>query len=127
MQKRDRHADLNLLGQRFGRLVAVEKVEDRVSTWVFRCDCGKELVLKTSRILGGQKSCGCMRKEVAKEWVKSHTSHGESRTKLYRKYRSILNRCYCNYVKNYDRYGGRGIKVCDEWKNFFRREKRAKY
>lgn len=119
MNKRDRHADLDLLGQRFGRLTAIGKVEGKTSTWVFRCDCGNELVLKTSRILGGQKSCGCLRKEVAKEWVSSHTTHGESKTKLYRKYRSILERCYNASGKHYKRYGGRGIKVCDEWKHSF--------
>lgn len=119
MNKRDRHADMNLLGQRFGKLVAIDKVEGKTSTWVFKCDCGKELVLRTSRILCGQKSCGCLRKEVAKEWVKDHTTHGESKTKLYRKYRSILERCYNSSGNHYKRYGGRGIKVCDEWKNPF--------
>ena len=118
MKKQDRHANLDLLGQRFGKLTAIAKVEGKTSTWVFKCDCGNEVVLKTSRILGGQKSCGCLRKEVAKEWVNGHTTHGESKTKLYRKYRSILDRCYHNSGKKYERYGGRGITVCDEWKEY---------
>ena len=119
MNKKDRHADMDLLGQRFGRLTAIAKVEGKTSTWVFECDCGNIVILKTSRILGGQKSCGCLRKEVAIEWAKSHTTHGDSKTKLYRKYRSMINRCYSASNHNYKRYGGRGIKVCDEWLNSF--------
>lgn len=60
-----------------------------------------------------------MRKEMAQSWVKSHTKHGKSKTKLYRKYMSILRRCYDKNDKGYARYGGRGIDVCDEWKNDF--------
>ena len=72
-----------------------------------------------SRLKGGTKSCGCLRKDVAKEWADRHTTHGKSQTKLYRKYRSMISRCYDKNNKQYERYGGRGITVCDEWRNSF--------
>lgn len=84
-----------------------------------QCDCGKSIELNYSRLLSGQKSCGCLRKEFADKFVQNNTTHGKSKTKLYRKYRSILNRCYSPSNKHYDRYGGRGITVCDEWRESF--------
>lgn len=117
MQKRDKYDHIDIAGIRYGRLTALEKVGK--STWLFHCDCGNEVVLNYSRVLYGQKSCGCMRRDVSQNWVKSHMKHGKSKTKLYRKYRSMLSRCYNENDKGYARYGGRGISVCDEWKNDF--------
>lgn len=119
MQNRKNYRSLDISGKRYGRLVADHKVEGMRTQWVFRCDCGNEVTLCISRVLCGQLSCGCMRKEVASEWAKSHVTHGSSKTKLYHKYRSILERCYDSSCWNYKRYGGRGIFVCDEWKNSF--------
>lgn len=119
MQTRNNYRNEDVTGERFGRLVAIEKVKNKRTQWVFRCDCGNTIVLPYSRILYGQHSCGCMRKETAKKWVKSNTKHNCSRTKLYRKYRAMIDRCYNKNVRNYNRYGGRGIFVCEEWKNSF--------
>jgi len=117
MQKRDKYNHIDITGKRFGRLVCVEKTGR--SKWLLRCDCGNEVVLNYSRLLYGQSSCGCLRKEVANKWGNSHTKHGKSNTKLYRKYRGILNRCYNENCNSYKRYGGRGIDVCEEWRNSF--------
>lgn len=117
MQKRDKYDNVNIAGQRFGKLVAIEKVGK--SKWLLHCDCGNDVILNYSRLLGGQLSCGCLRKEVAKKWVDAHVTHGKSKTKLYRKYRSMLTRCYDAKSKQYKRYGGRGITVCEEWRTSF--------
>lgn len=117
MRKQDKYDHLDITDNRYGRLTAIEKVGK--SKWKFHCDCGTDIVLKYSRVLGGQKSCGCLRKEMSSEWVASHTKHGKSRTKLYRKYASMKSRCYNANNRHYYRYGGRGICMCDEWKNSF--------
>lgn len=45
-------------------------------------------------------------------------SHGRTGDATYRCWRAMINRCTYSYVPNYARYGGRGIKVCEEWKTF---------
>lgn len=117
MQKRDKYNHLNIKNNRYGRLVAIEKVGK--SKWLFRCDCGNTVTLNYSRVLYGQMSCGCLKKEVGEKWGKSHKKHGMAKTKLYRRYHSMLDRCYNKNNKGYKRYGGRGITVCDEWINSF--------
>lgn len=117
--KRKNYSTLDITGQRFGRLTAVEKIAGTKSKWLFNCDCGKQVALPYSRIKGGQKSCGCLRQECMDNFGASHTTHGQSRTKLYRKYKSIISRCYNKNSSSYERYGARGISVCDEWRNSF--------
>lgn len=119
MQHRNNYRDLDITGERFGRLVALHKVEGKRTEWMFQCDCGNTVPLKYSRVLYGQLSCGCMIAEKRKQFGQSHVLHGASNTKLYRKYRSILDRCYRKNSWKYKRYGGRGIYVCDEWRNSF--------
>lgn len=119
MKHRKNYRSHDIAGQRFGKLVAICKIEGSKSEWLFKCDCGNTVKLKISRVYYGQLSCGCMRKEYAEKWSKSHITHGSSKTTLYRKYRSILDRCYNPKSWKYKRYGGRGITVCDEWKNSF--------
>lgn len=117
MRKRDKYNHIDITGKRFGRLVAIKKVG--TSKWLMQCDCGNEIILNYSRLLYGQGSCGCVRKETCQQWGKSHITHGKSNTKLYRKYRGVLNRCYNPNCNSYKRYGGRGIDVCEEWRNSF--------
>ena len=119
MQHRNNYRSLDISGNRYGRLVAIHKVEGTRTEWLFKCDCGNEVKLKISRVFGGQLSCGCMSKECKKKFGESHITHGSSKTKLYHKYRSMLDRCYDSDSWKYKRYGGRGIYVCDEWKNSF--------
>ena len=45
-----------------------------------------------------------------------HTTHGESKTRLFHIWQDMRKRCYNKNASNYERYGGRGITVCDEWK-----------
>lgn len=74
------------------------------------CDCGRTFVRRKDGIYNpNNKTCGYCQRE----------HHDASNTRLYNIYENMLARCYKKYAKHYDNYGGRGIKVCDEWKNSF--------
>jgi hypothetical protein len=63
---------------------------------------------------GLTKSCGCIHKEVMS---KVHKTHGGSQERLYGIWLHMKNRCYLKSDEYYNHYGGRGISVCEEWKN----------
>lgn len=127
----------NIAGQKFGRLTAIEfshKNANRKTFWVCECECGNRIVTRTDRLKSGRvKSCGCYKSEVtdpqnvkaAQASPKSHcqVQHEEIgpvvEDRLYTVWRSMKARCYYPNHKEYKRYGGRGIEVCDEWKNDF--------
>lgn len=83
----------------------------------YLCFCGNEFVASMYRVkTGGTKSCGCYNKYVMS---KTMTVHGESETPLYAIWCSMKRRCYNKRDSSYKNYGGRGITVCEEWKNDF--------
>ena len=84
--------------------------------WLVRCDCGavKE-VFVDSVIRGRSTSCGCFRVD---DLVSRQTTHGESKTRLYRVWASIVSRCTNPEDPAYPKYGGRGITLCSEWRTF---------
>ena len=106
-------------GQRFNNLTVLKEVEKSKNRRQFlcKCDCGKigtyKLILLTTE---QTKSCGCLRKNT---FVERNTFHGKSRTKLNAVWQAMKQRCFNENNVNYIGYGGRGIKVCDEWKNSF--------
>ena len=108
----------NLTGKRFGRLTVLERAPsvNKRTMWLCQCDCGNKKVVEAYTLkIGESKSCGCLRKEAGK-----YTStHGMSKHPLYKKYMKMVSRCECEHNKDYENYGGRGIKVCDEWRNDF--------
>ena len=113
---------IDLTGQRFGRLVVIKRVPSIAGTtnarWLCRCDCGNEtMVLGTTLRRGESKSCGCYKSEF---WKKKMTKHGESDSRLARIWYGMKERCYCQTTPAYKNYGGRGIGICDEWKNDYR-------
>lgn len=110
----------DLTGQRFGRLL-VKKFShfgaNHIAMWVCQCDCGKQhIVSRNNLTMGHTKSCGCLVKETASNIM---TKHGKRHTRLYNIWCSIKNRCYNPNCKAYKNYGGRGIKMCNEWKHDF--------
>lgn len=107
----------DLTGQRFGKLVASKYLGE--SKWLCKCDCGNEkIVCAYSLKTENTKSCGCYNTEIA---TLSNTTHGKSHTRLYNVWLGIKNRCYKQSNKCYKNYGGRGIIMCDEWKNDFQK------
>ena len=109
----------DITGQRYGRLVVKEKVDivNNRSMWKCLCDCGNEKIVRSHDLQRGSvKSCGCLRKEAQ---LKSSLTHGLSKTRIHKEWRGILHRCKNPSASHYENYGGRGITVCDEWKEDF--------
>lgn len=110
---------LNLKGQKFGRWTVVEEVPDmrKGTYWKCLCECGNESVVSGSMLrYGKSQSCGCL---TIENKIKAKTTHGQTKTRLYRIWRGMRGRCQYEKKDNYQNYGGRGIKVCDEWDNSF--------
>lgn len=108
---------IDITGQRFGRLVALEKVATTGSTtnacWRCVCDCGKEAVVKGVLLRKGEvRSCGCYKADLNRQQL---TKHGKCNTRLAHIWYQMKERCYCKTSTNYKNYGGRGISVCNEW------------
>lgn len=110
----------DLTGQRFGRLVVLEQAgrsKNRHVMWLCQCDCGKQKVIMANHLTSGRtKSCGCFMDEAR---VTNSTTHGMTSTRLYGVWRAMKSRCATPSQKSYKDYGGRGIKVCDEWMHSF--------
>lgn len=113
----------DITGQKFGRLTVIKRVENRNSKvyYLCRCDCGNEKVVNGANIKNGTvRSCGCLHDEEATKRILSYnTTHSGSKTRLYRIWRGMKQRCYYPQALNYKNYGGRGISVCDEWRDNF--------
>lgn len=111
---------LNLAGMTFGRLKVTSRNDVRQAggyTWNCKCSCGvRKTFLGASLTLGRVKSCGCFRKDFAKE---QHTKHGLHGTKEHKAWGQMKTRCTNKNRADYVNYGGRGIKVCDQWMNSF--------
>ncbi len=111
-----------LTGLRFGKLRVVARAgsSDAGSPmWRCRCDCGKITVVTGGGLNGGKtQSCGCLRGDFNRL---ERTTHGMSGTPLYRVWCGMRNRCHNEKQPHYERYGGRGIYVCQEWRDSFER------
>jgi hypothetical protein len=107
---------VDLTGRVFGKLTVVELIEYRPhshSKWLCKCECGNLHIVQHSNLASGHvSSCGCG-KTIGK------ITHGGKGTRLYRIWLDMRGRCkYTNGVRSKD-YAGRGISVCDEWRNDF--------
>lgn len=110
---------INLIGQRFGAWMVQRRgsIEDSTQTaWVCLCDCGTERVVVSQSLREGlSKSCGCQKSRMIAD---SKIQHGRSGTRAYQTWSDMVRRCTNPDVSNWFLYGGRGIKVCDEWMMF---------
>lgn len=116
-------AVIDLTGQRFGRLVALKQVArgpDGRIRWLCRCDCGTErITMAKSLRQRATRSCGCLLRERTVERCTIHGHSARSRTRTYRSWREAKTRCFNPKAARFKLYGGRGITMCEEWKNDF--------
>ena len=113
---------VNMTGRTYGRLTVLERSDNDKrgnAMWLCKCECGNvKAILGGSLRQGSTRSCGCMLSELSKRrMTELLTKHGFSGKKLYSVYRAMRERCEKQTCKSYGNYGGRGISVCDEWKN----------
>ena len=126
----------DLTGKKFNRLLVVEYIGTRVvgkntkrSYWLCKCDCGNLISVTQNNLNRSTKSCGCLKKEktskLGKEKVGNiqhlgtiaSTKHGLRNTRIYNIWHGMKKRCLNPKDAAFKRYGGRGITICDEWKN----------
>jgi hypothetical protein len=105
---------IDLTGRRFGRWRIDGYAGD--TKWHCTCDCGTHVVV-SGQVLrrGHSKSCGCLRRELAKA---RSTKHGMTGTPEYRSWRNMKQRCFNPRRDRYEYYGGRGITPCEDWLSF---------
>lgn len=112
-------AALNVTGERYGRLVAIDRAmsEGGRSMWRFQCDCGNEIVRRLEVVrVGDTRSCGCLRKETTRARSLTHGHRvGHRTTKTRKSYEHAKGRCFNPNNPKYPQYGGRGITMCREW------------
>lgn len=117
---RQRIPFVNYVGERFGILVVVEELMRvrRDRCFLVQCDCGNRTYAGYDSLMNGKESCGCLNK--AKNG--SHfVTHGLTRHPLYSTWCNIKCRCTNPNTDSYKDYGGRGITICEEWKNDFKK------
>lgn len=105
----------DLIGKQFGELTVLEYSyldEHHRSYWLCQCSCGKQkIIARHSLISGRSKSCG--------HTIKNNSiKHNKSYSRLYNIWTCMKERCYNPNYTYYYNYGGRGIKICDEWNDF---------
>lgn len=117
---------VSYVGKRFGRLTVVERVDNALNPngksvirYRCKCDCGNETIVRKVHLTNRKiVSCGCFHKE---QLGKIRRKHGFShKERLYSVWLDIKDRCYNKNNNHYHCYGGRGIIVCDEWKNDYK-------
>lgn len=105
---------IDMRGKKFGMLTVVSEngtTKTGDILWVCKCACGNitHPIVGSNLRNGHTKSCGCTRPK----------KHGKSDSRLYEVWHGIKKRCYCKTSSSYEYYGGRGITVCEEWRNDF--------
>ena len=104
----------DLIGNKYGMLTVIKRADsiNGRARWFCACDCGKECIVYGQNLKKGfTKSCGC---NIYKNRAKTAKNLNP---KLYRVWKGMRERCYKEKTSSYPMYGGRGISVCEEWKN----------
>lgn len=103
---------INTIGERYGKLIVIHELRNGKIECL--CDCGNKIVvLKNNVRKGNTISCGCYKKEQTVKRVTKHNDYGSIE---YFTWQRMLQRCYNENYSLFRRYGGRGINVCDEWR-----------
>lgn len=109
----------DLTGKIFGRLTVLEQTRNDKGKISYKChcECGKDVVMSVYSLMRGAKSCGCMRYEHASNALRKH---GMTHSRMYNIWANMKTRCYNQHTEKYIYYGGKGITVCDEWRDNFK-------
>lgn len=110
---------IDLSGSVFLRLTVISYAGKSAgkSNWLCVCVCGIQKVVRGSHLTGGKtRSCGCLERELTSE---RSSTHGLSKSRPYRIWRNMINRCHYEKYGERHLYGGRGIAVCDAWRLSF--------
>ncbi len=112
---------VDLSGQNFNNWTVIKRVHNRYGNktyWLCRCSCGKEKeVMGTTLTSGRSKQCRSC--SIKLRFTKHGFCKNRKKTLEYHIWNSIKNRCNNPNISNWKDYGGRGIKICDRWKNSF--------
>lgn len=111
----------DLSGKKFNHLLVLklDSIKNNTTYWLCQCDCGNIKKISAGHLKNGHtKSCGCIRKDCRADKNPSY-KHGLRKSRLYEILVNIKTRCYNVNNKTYKNYGGRGITVCEEWRNDF--------
>lgn len=116
-------------GDKIGELVYIASAEDvgKKRQAVFLCHCGVEFVTRIDRAKALRvKSCGCVKNKLMSETLKAYyaaeyrpRTHGLTNHPLYSVWHNVKDRCHNPNSSSYNRYGGKGVTVCDEWRESF--------
>ena len=112
---------VDLTGCRFSRLLVLERdmqYSGHNTAWRCLCDCGTIVSVVGGDLKAGKtKSCGCLKREQSRKRCVLHNSQkdGHSKDRLYQIWADMKTRCLNSRNPFYHCYGGRGIRVCDEW------------
>lgn len=115
----------DLTGRTFGNLTVIGKLQPieekgkRAGMSLCRCSCGNIVSCRNNSLKSGlTTSCGCNRKKAAEKCAKWHGATVKHR-RIHNIFQKMTARCYNPHHNRYRRYGGRGIRICDEWRNNF--------
>jgi hypothetical protein len=115
-------AIIDMRGLTFGRLTIIERAPRAIDGrpwWKCQCSCGRSVILRGKDIRSGNtQSCGCLFRERSRERA---TKHGllKKAPAEYRSWSHIIDRCTNPRCQDYPYYGGRGITMCDRWRESF--------
>lgn len=114
---------LDLSGNRYGRLVALRYAytnNQGNAMWECLCDCGNIAIVNSQKLkVGKTKSCGCYNRDLTIQRNINNADGKYRDPRLYRIYFGMRSRCYNTKEYHYPDWGGRGIKICDEWLSDF--------
>ena len=122
MAERKRRKDfIDLTGQKFGRLTVIGIADPETKgehKWVCRCSCPEHNIVCVRGInlrSGNTRSCGCLAHETCVKRGYDSAKHGMTDTHIHNVWDCMKDRCFNPKKDGFQRYGGRGISVCDEW------------